>query len=68
MPVKYDLKSIGLYTVVALLLYAISWFVDTPYQIVNFALKSVLMIAFLALIVKRDFPLNKIPYINKFVK
>lgn len=68
MPVKYDLKSIGLYTVVALLLYAISWFVDTPYQIVNFALKSVLMIAFLALIVKRDFPLNKIPYINRYFK
>ena len=66
MPIKYDMKSIGLYTGVTIVLYVISLFINTPHLILNVALKSVLMIAFLVLLVKRDFPLKSIPYINKF--
>ena len=68
MPIKYDLKTIGLYTGVTLLLYVISMFINTPYSILNIALKTVLMITFLALLVKRDFPLNSIPGINRYFK
>jgi len=68
MPIKYDFKTIGLYTGVTLLLYVISLFIETPYIILNIALKSILMLAFLVLLVKRDFPLSTIPGINKFLK
>lgn len=68
MPIKYDLKSIGLYTAVTLLFYVISLFIKTPYTVVNVMLKSVLMVAFLTLLVKRDFPLRNIPVINRFFK
>lgn len=68
MPIKYDLKTIGLYTVVTLLLYAISMFINTPYFILNFALKSILMLTFFVLLVKRDFPLKSIPGLNRYFK
>jgi O-antigen/teichoic acid export membrane protein len=68
MPIKYDLKSIGIYTGTALVLFATSYLINTSYLAVDLLLKTVLLIAFLTLVVKRDFPLNKIPYINKFVK
>ncbi|MFT3752427.1 MAG: oligosaccharide flippase family protein [Paludibacter sp.] len=68
MPIKYDFKTIGLYTAVTIGLYIISSFIETPYLILNIALKSVLMIAFLTLLVKRDFPLHTIPGLNRIFK
>ena len=68
MPIKYDLKTIGLYSIVTVVLYAISLFINTPYVVVNVGLKSVLMLAFIILLIKRDFPLKNIPIINRFVK
>ena len=68
MPIKYDLKTIGLYTAVTIVLYVISTFIDTPYRLLNVGLKSILMIGYLILLVKRDFPLRTIPVVNKFFK
>lgn len=68
MPIKYDLKTIGLYTGVTILLYVLSLIIKTPYAAVNVALKSILMLSFLVLLVKRDFPLRTIPLINKLIK
>jgi O-antigen/teichoic acid export membrane protein len=67
MPIKYDLKTIGLYTGVTIILYAISAFIATPYTALNVGLKTILMIGYLVLLVKRDFPLRTIPVINKFL-
>lgn len=68
MPIKYDFKTIGLYTVVTIFLYVVSMFISTPYMLVNLALKSILMLAFLVLLVKRDFPLKSIPLLNRYFK
>ncbi len=68
MPIKYDLKTIGLYTVVTLVLYGISFFIETPYKFVNVGLKSILMLAFIALLVKHDFPLKVVPVVNRIFK
>ena len=65
MPIKYDLKSIGIYTGIAMVLYLISLWINFEISIINYALKTGLLIAFLALIVKRDMPLSKIPFVNK---
>ncbi len=68
MPIKYDLKSIGLYVALAAVLFAISYFINTPYQLLNMAIKTVLLMVFLLMMVKRDFPLKAIPIINRFFK
>jgi len=68
MPINYDLKTIGLYTAVTIVLYAISTFINTPYSILNIGLKSILMVAYIVLLVKRDFPLRTIPIVNRFFK
>ncbi len=68
MPIKYDFKTIGLYSAVTLLLYLISLFIDTPYPALNIGLKSVLIFLFLILLVKRDFPLKLTPIINRIFK
>lgn len=68
MPINYDLKSIGLYVGLAALLFAISLLVNTPYPSVNMLVKSILLMAFLLLMVKRDFPLKAIPIVNRFFK
>jgi len=68
MPIKYDLKTIGLYTVVSIGLYIVSTFINTPYTLLNIALKSILMVMYLVLLIKRDFPLRTIPVVNRFFK
>jgi O-antigen/teichoic acid export membrane protein len=68
MPIKYDLKTIGLYSGVTILLYIISMFINTSYQVLDLLLKTILMIAFFVILVKRDFPLKTIPGIKKFIK
>ena len=68
MPIKYDLKTIGLYTMVTVVLYLISTFIETPYKFVNVGLKTILMLIYIVLMVKRDFPLRTIPVINKYFK
>lgn len=68
LPVKYDMKTISLYTVLTVALYIVSLFINTPYVVINVALKTILMAIFLTVLIKRDFPLRKIPYINRFFK
>ncbi|MDO9153111.1 MAG: polysaccharide biosynthesis C-terminal domain-containing protein [Paludibacter sp.] len=68
MPIRYDLKSIGLYTAVTVILFVVSLYINTPYLWLNVMLKTVLLIAFLVLLVKRDFPLKNIPYLNRLIK
>jgi O-antigen/teichoic acid export membrane protein len=68
MPIKYDLKTIGLYTAVAVGVYGASFLVQTPWIVVNMAYKTVLFAGFLVLVIKRDFPVKFIPIINRFVK
>lgn len=68
MPIKYDLKTIGLYTAVTIGLYGVSMLIDTPYGALNVALKSALLLAFVVLLVKRDLPLQAIPVVNKIFK
>jgi len=68
MPIKYDLKSIGIYVGVAMGLYALSFLVNTPYTLLNLAYKTALLMVFMVLLIKRDFPLRLIPIVNRFFK
>lgn len=68
MPIRYDLKKMGVYTLLALGLFAISLFISTPYFLLNLVLKTMLLAVFVVYLIKKDFPLNQIPLLNKLIK
>jgi uncharacterized membrane protein len=68
MPIQYDLKSIASYTVLALALYAVSFFVKTPFVALNLTIKTLLLAIFVIYFVKKDLPLSSIPVVRKFIK
>ncbi len=68
LPINYDLKTIGLYSGLTVVLFVASMLIDTPWGVLNVVLKSVLMFVYLYILVKRDFPLKNIPVLNKLIK
>ena len=68
MPIQYNLKSIGMYTVLALALFVAGTFINTQYIALNLSLKTILLIIFVVYIVKKDLPLSKVPFIKKYLK
>lgn len=68
MPIAYDLKTIGLYSLITIVLYIAGMYIETPYVILNLTIKSVLLLLFVGLILKRDFPVSRIPVLNKILK
>ena len=64
-PINYDLKSIFLYVVVALALLAITYL--SPLEgVLKYIQNIILILLFVALIIKRDLPLSAIPVVGKF--
>lgn len=67
-PIHYDLKSIGMYVLIAAILYVIGEQVVVTNVVLRLAFRTVLLLLFIAYIVKKDLPLNQIPLINRFIK
>ncbi|MDR0680643.1 MAG: lipopolysaccharide biosynthesis protein [Dysgonamonadaceae bacterium] len=67
-PIKYDLKTIGIYTGLALILYAVSYFAPIRNDWGHIAFNTPLIAIYLFVLVKRDLPLKEIPFINRFWK
>lgn len=67
-PIQYDLKGIGLYVLLAAVLYIVGEQVPIQNVILKLAFRTVLLLVFVAYIVKKDFPLSQIPLINRFIK
>lgn len=67
-PINYDLKGIGLYTLLAMALYAISLLVVPDNIVLRLLFRTVLISVFILYAVKKDLPLSQIPVINKFIK
>ncbi|MBB3187335.1 lipopolysaccharide biosynthesis protein [Microbacter margulisiae] len=67
-PIDYQLKVIGKYFLLAAVLFVLGWFVKFHFIIITLAFRTVLLAIFVRYAVKHDFPLNKMPYINKFFK
>ncbi|MCQ2225156.1 MAG: polysaccharide biosynthesis C-terminal domain-containing protein, partial [Paludibacteraceae bacterium] len=66
-PIQYDFKSIFLYAGVTALFFAIHTFSPAT-GILRYAQDTLLLILFVALIVKRDLPLRAIPVVGKFFR
>ncbi|KAA6342553.1 hypothetical protein EZS27_009696 [termite gut metagenome] len=68
-PINYDLKGIGMYFVLAALLYLIADRVAVSENIiVRLLFRTGLLLIFIAFIIKKDLPLRQIPFVNRFVK
>ena len=67
-PIQYDLKSIGRYVLLAVVLYVAAEYVAIENIYLRMAFRTLLLCVFIAYIVKRDLPLNQIPVINRFIR
>ena len=68
-PINYPLKEIALYTVVAAVLFGCITLANANLPTAAaIALNTVLIAAFVAMIVKRDFPLSHLPVIGRHFK
>ncbi len=68
MPIPYDVKSIALYSLVALAMYGSTFLIKFDFAALNYIYKTLLLCGFVALILKRDFPAKSLPVIGKFFK
>ena len=67
-PIQYDLKAIGMYVLLAAVLYVAAEYVSIDNIYLRMAYRTVLLLLFIAYVVKRDLPLNQIPILNKLSK
>jgi len=67
-PIQYDLKSIGMYVLLAAVLYVAAEYVPIDNIYLRMAYRTVLLLLFVAYVVKRDLPLSQIPILNRFIR
>ncbi len=67
-PIRYDLKAIGMYVLLTAVLCAAALLVPIENIFLRLAYRTVLLLLFVAYIVKRDLPVKQIPVINRLVK
>lgn len=67
-PIQYDLKAIGMYVLLAAVLYVAAEYVSIDNIYLRMAYRTVLLLLFIAYVVKRDLPLRQIPILNKLLK
>ncbi|MDR1739075.1 MAG: oligosaccharide flippase family protein [Candidatus Symbiothrix sp.] len=66
-PIKYDLKTLGLYTALAGALYAISCLTNIQNIALRLAWHTVLIVVYVVVVVKRDMPLRTIPFVRRWL-
>lgn len=67
-PIAYDLKAIGTYVLLAAVLYVLGEWMPVENTVIRLLLRTLLLFIFVGYIVKKDMPLNQIPYIKRFIK
>ena len=67
-PIQYDLKAIGMYVLLAAVLYLAAEYVPIDNIYLRMAYRTVLLILFIAYVVNRDLPLNQITILNRIIR
>ena len=67
-PINYDLKSIGGYVLLALVIYAVGEWMPLENTVLRLLFRTVLLAVFIAYIIKHDLPLKQIPVINRSLR
>ena len=67
-PVKYPLKDMGLYLGLAAVLFVLMVVVSPENVVLRLAFNSLLLLVFVAFVVKKDFPLRSLPVVGKYFR
>ena len=67
-PINYDMKAIGIYVLLATVLCLAAMFVPIENIFLRMTFRTVLLMLFIAYIVKHDLPLKQIPILNKLIR
>jgi len=67
-PIQYDIKSAVFYGILAAVFYVVGTLPQINSMSLRLAYRSVLLILFLGIIVKRDMPLRELPYVGRFFR
>ena len=67
-PIRYDLKAIGLYVLLAAVLYGLAMYVPIDKLWLRLLWRTALLGLFLAYVIRRDLPLSHWPVIGKFFR
>ena len=67
-PIRYDLKGIGKYLLLALVLYVIALWIPIENQILRLSFRTILLVLYILYVIKKDLPLKQIPYLNRWAK
>ena len=67
-PVHYPLKEMAVYLILAAVLFILSQVVTIQHVVLRLAFRTLLLIVFVAYILKKDLPLKSIPFVNRFIK
>lgn len=67
-PICYDLKGICRYVALALVLYVVSAYLPFKHIVLLLGVRTLLLVLFVAYVVRTDFPLREIPIINRYIK
>lgn len=67
-PIQYDLKSIGAYVLLAAALYVAAEYVPIDNVCLRMVYRTVLLLVFVAYIVKCDLPLGNIPIVGRLFR
>lgn len=65
-PIKYDLKSGLFYTLLTALFYGVGMFPHIESEFWRLAYRTVLLAGFVAIVIKRDLPLQDLPYVGRY--
>ena len=67
-PIRYPLKRMGLYLLLAIVLCSIAYFVTTNNIWINLSVRSVLLLIYIYFTIKNDLPISEIPVLKKIYK
>jgi O-antigen/teichoic acid export membrane protein len=67
-PIQYDMKSAGRYTLLGMILYLAGMYVPIDALPLRLGYRTVLLILFCLYVVRKDLPMESIPFFNKFIK
>jgi len=67
-PISYDLKSAGKYTLMGSFFYLAGMYMPIDSLLLRLTYRTILLLLFVAYVIRKDLPIKSIPILNKLVK
>lgn len=67
-PIHYEVKKMTIYFFLAIVFYFVGTLPSIDNEVLRLLYRTILLIIFIAIIIKRDIPLSTIPILNRYIK